>query len=76
MIKAEEFILRRALYVTEPVDGFEPPARVNFRCEGECKKETTWFPVPVNSPPRESVCPKTVLISLRPLRAEDSNGFL
>jgi hypothetical protein len=57
MIKAEEFILRQALYVTEQVDGFEPPARVNFRCEGECKKETTWFQVPGSGQftPRESV---------------------
>jgi hypothetical protein len=43
-VSAEEFITRWPLYTPAPVDGFNPPGRISFTCNGApCGKETTWF---------------------------------
>jgi hypothetical protein len=42
-ITPEEFITRWPLYSPAHVEGFYPPTRVSFHCDGKCAKETTWL---------------------------------
>jgi hypothetical protein len=41
---SEEFITAAPLYVRATVDGFSPPAKIDFDCPS-CEKETTWAKV-------------------------------
>jgi len=43
-VTPEEFITRWPLYTPAPVEGFDPPDRVSYHCDGPtCGKETTWL---------------------------------
>jgi len=49
IVSPEEFIISWPLYTPAAVDGFYPPERVSYVCDGpQCGKETTWMRM--NSP--------------------------
>lgn len=43
VVPFDKFITHWPLYTPAPVDGFYPPTRISFHCDGACAKETTWI---------------------------------